>query len=33
MKGLLLEDAHDFDQLIAQCTALAQEANQAVGTL
>jgi Nucleotidyl transferase AbiEii toxin, Type IV TA system len=29
-EGLLLEDAHDFDDLITQCTALQKEANEAV---
>ena len=29
-EGLLLEDAHDFDALIAQCTALQKEANEVV---
>ncbi len=27
-EGLLLQDAHDFDELIAQCTALQEEANR-----
>lgn len=29
-EGLLLEDAHDFDELIAHCTALQQEANAVI---
>jgi hypothetical protein len=29
-EGLLLEDVHEFDDLIAQCTALQKEANEAV---
>lgn len=29
-EGLLLEDVHDFDELITQCTVLREEANRTI---